>query len=51
MLAGLEIELVLWNVLIRVAQGPETKMEYYSAIKNEILPFSATWMNLQMAFL
>ena len=23
-------------------------MEYYSAIKNEIMPFEATWMDLEM---
>ena len=24
-------------------------MEYYSAIKNEIMPFEATWMGLEMS--
>ena len=23
-------------------------LEYYSAIKNEIMPFAATWMDLEM---
>ena len=23
-------------------------LEYYSAIKNEVMPFAATWMNLEM---
>ena len=26
-------------------------MEYYSAIKNEILPFPATWMDLEIIIL
>ena len=26
-------------------------MEYYSAIKNEIMPFAATWMDLEMIIL
>ena len=26
-------------------------MEYYSAIKNETLPFSATWMDLEVIIL
>ena len=26
-------------------------MEYYSAIKNEIRPFAATWMDLEMIIL
>ena len=26
-------------------------MEYYSAIKNEIMPFVATWMDLEMIIL
>ena len=27
------------------------KMEYYSAIKNEILPFAMTWMELETIML
>ena len=26
-------------------------LEYYSAIKNEIMPFAATWMDLEMIIL
>ena len=26
-------------------------MEYYSAIKNEIMPFAATWMDLKIIIL
>ena len=26
-------------------------MEYYSAIKNEIMPFTATWMDLEITIL
>ena len=29
----------------------EYKMEYFSAIKNEILPFATTWMDLEAIML
>ena len=34
-----------------INRGMEKKMEYYLAIKNETMPFTSTWMDLEIIIL